>query len=51
MSAAQSGQPSEWARFLTSANQLVCQPGLVTDHTFEITFLDSGVQADAFTFG
>ena len=51
MSAAQFGQPSEWAKFLTRANQLVRQPGLVTDHTFEITFLDPGVQAYAFTFG
>ena len=51
MSAAQSGQPSEWARFLTRANQLVRQPGPVSGHTLEITFLDPGVQAYAFTFG
>jgi thiol-disulfide isomerase/thioredoxin len=31
--------------------QLVRQPDPVTDHTFEITFLDPGVQAYAFTFG
>ncbi len=31
--------------------QLVRQPGPVTDHTFEVTFLDPGVQAYAFTFG
>jgi thiol-disulfide isomerase/thioredoxin len=31
--------------------QLVRQPGPVTDRTFEITFLDPGVQAYAFTFG
>jgi thiol-disulfide isomerase/thioredoxin len=31
--------------------QLVRQPGPVTDHTFEITFLDPGVHAYAFTFG
>jgi Thioredoxin like C-terminal domain len=31
--------------------QLVRQPGPVTEHTFEITFLDPGVQAYAFTFG
>lgn len=36
MSAAQSGQPNEWARFLTRANQLVRQPGLVTDHVDEL---------------
>jgi Thioredoxin like C-terminal domain len=51
MSTAQSGQPSEWARFLTRANQLVRQPGPVTERTFEISFLDPGVQAYAFTFG
>jgi len=108
MSAAQSGQPSEWARFLTRANQLVrsathpaaqlpvegrmpsldgatgwlnsppltaaelrgrvvvvnfwtytCINWLRTlpsvrawaDRTFEITFLDPGVRAYAFTFG
>jgi hypothetical protein len=31
--------------------QLLRQPGPVTDHTLEITFLDPGVQAYAFTFG
>jgi thiol-disulfide isomerase/thioredoxin len=31
--------------------QLVRQPGPVTDRTFEITFLDPGVHAYAFTFG
>jgi thiol-disulfide isomerase/thioredoxin len=31
--------------------QLVRQPGPVTDRTFEITFLDPGVRAYAFTFG
>jgi cytochrome c biogenesis protein CcdA/thiol-disulfide isomerase/thioredoxin len=31
--------------------QLVRQTGAVGDHTFEITFLDPGVQAYAFTFG
>jgi cytochrome c biogenesis protein CcdA/thiol-disulfide isomerase/thioredoxin len=31
--------------------QLVRQNGKVTDHTFEIEFLDPGVQAYAFTFG
>ena len=31
--------------------QLVRQSGTVGDHTFEITFLDPGVQAYAFTFG
>jgi hypothetical protein len=31
--------------------QLVRDPGTVADHTFEIRFLDSGVQAYAFTFG
>ncbi|HUN95571.1 MAG TPA: cytochrome c biogenesis protein DipZ [Bradyrhizobium sp.] len=31
--------------------QLVRVPGAVTDHTFEIRFLDPGVQAYAFTFG
>ncbi len=31
--------------------QLVRQSGQVQDHTFEITFLDRGVQAFAFTFG
>jgi Thioredoxin like C-terminal domain len=32
-------------------HQLVRQPGPVAEHTFEITFLDPGVQAYAFTFG
>jgi hypothetical protein len=31
--------------------QLVRAPGSVADHTFEIRFLDPGVQAYAFTFG
>ena len=31
--------------------QLVRQSGVITDHTFEIEFLDPGVQAYAFTFG
>jgi hypothetical protein len=31
--------------------QLVRQTGAITDHTFEIRFLDPGVQAFAFTFG
>ncbi len=31
--------------------QLVRGPGPVVDHSFEIRFLDSGVQAYAFTFG
>jgi hypothetical protein len=31
--------------------QLIRQPGPVTDRTFEVTFLDPGVQAYAFTFG
>lgn len=31
--------------------QLVRQRGAITDHTFEIQFLDPGVQAYAFTFG
>jgi thiol-disulfide isomerase/thioredoxin len=31
--------------------QLIRQPGAVTERTFEITFLDPGVQAYAFTFG
>jgi hypothetical protein len=31
--------------------QLVRQPGPVSDRTFEITFLDPGVHAYAFTFG
>jgi thiol-disulfide isomerase/thioredoxin len=31
--------------------QLIRQPGPISDHTFQITFLDPGVQAYAFTFG
>jgi hypothetical protein len=31
--------------------QLIRQPGPVTGRTFEITFLDPGVEAYAFTFG
>jgi len=31
--------------------QLIRQPGPITDHTFEITFPDPGIQAYAFTFG
>jgi cytochrome c biogenesis protein CcdA/thiol-disulfide isomerase/thioredoxin len=31
--------------------QLVRQSGVITDHTFEIRFLDPGVKAYAFTFG
>jgi hypothetical protein len=31
--------------------QLVRQNGTISDHTFEIRFLDSGVEAYAFTFG
>jgi thiol-disulfide isomerase/thioredoxin len=31
--------------------QLIRQPGSVTERTFEVTFLDPGVQAYAFTFG
>ena len=31
--------------------QLVRQSGTITDRTFEIRFLDPGVQAYAFTFG
>ena len=32
-------------------HQLIRQPGPVTEHLFEITFLDSGVEAYVFTFG
>ncbi len=32
-------------------HQLIRQPGRITDRTFEITFLDPGVQAYVFTFG
>jgi thiol-disulfide isomerase/thioredoxin len=31
--------------------QLIRQPQRITERTFEITFLDPGIQADAFTFG
>ena len=31
--------------------QLIRQRDAITDHTFEIRFLDSGVEAYAFTFG
>lgn len=31
--------------------QLIRQPGRVAEHTFEIVFLDAGVQACVFTFG
>ncbi|MET1028635.1 MAG: cytochrome c biogenesis protein DipZ, partial [Dongiaceae bacterium] len=31
--------------------QLVRQSGTIADHTFQIQFLDPGVQAYAFTFG
>jgi hypothetical protein len=31
--------------------QLVRQPGPVSERTFEVTFLDPGVEAYAFTFG
>jgi hypothetical protein len=31
--------------------QLLRQPGPVSDHTMEVTFLDPGVQAYAVTFG
>ena len=31
--------------------QLVRQSGVITEHTFSIEFLDSGVSAYAFTFG
>jgi thiol-disulfide isomerase/thioredoxin len=32
-------------------HQLIRQPGAITDRTFEITFLDPGIQAYSFTFG
>jgi thiol-disulfide isomerase/thioredoxin len=32
-------------------HQLIRQTGAITDRTFEVTFLDPGVQAFAFTFG
>jgi Thioredoxin like C-terminal domain len=31
--------------------QLVREPGEIMDRTFEITFLDAGIEAYAFTFG
>ena len=31
--------------------QLIRQPGPIVDRTFEIEFLDGGVEAFAFTFG
>ena len=31
--------------------QLIRQPGPIVDRTFEIEFLDTGVEALAFTFG
>jgi hypothetical protein len=31
--------------------QLIRQPGPIADRTFEIEFLDSGIEAYAFTFG
>jgi Thioredoxin like C-terminal domain len=31
--------------------QLIRQPGPISERTFEITFLDPGVEAYAFTFG
>jgi hypothetical protein len=31
--------------------RLIRLPGPITEHTFEITFLDPGVHAYAFTFG
>ena len=32
-------------------HQLIRQPGPISDRTFEVSFLDAGVQAYAFTFG
>jgi hypothetical protein len=32
-------------------HQLIRQPGSIADRTFEIEFLDPGVEAYAFTFG
>ena len=32
-------------------HQLIRQPGPISDRTLEVTFLDPGVQAYAFTFG
>jgi hypothetical protein len=37
--------------FLRNGLPMVRTPGAVVDHTFEIRFLDPGVQAYAFTFG
>ena len=31
--------------------QLIRQPGPIAERTFEVTFLDTGIQAYAFTFG
>jgi hypothetical protein len=31
--------------------QLIRQPGRITEHTFEITFLEPGARAYVFTFG
>jgi hypothetical protein len=31
--------------------QLIRQPGPITEHTFEIEFLDPGAASFAFTFG
>jgi hypothetical protein len=31
--------------------QLIRQSGAIADHTFQIEFLDPGVQAYSFTFG
>jgi len=30
---------------------VIRQPGTITDHTFEITFLAPGIEAYVFTFG
>jgi len=32
-------------------HRLVCEPGSIMDRTFEIAFLDAGVEAYVFTFG
>jgi Thioredoxin like C-terminal domain len=32
-------------------HQLVCEPGSIMHRTFEIAFLDAGVEAYVFTFG
>jgi hypothetical protein len=39
------------AAVLNKANQLIRQPPPIADRHFEIEFLDSGVEAFAFTFG